>query len=363
MINKLKRKMNRYSVEDQIERFGLTKEEAELKILNIKKKISQKYNIYSISDQMKKFNISEEEAMVKIKQIKDINVFSVEWQMKRFNITKEEAEYKIKNIKDKNRETQSKMSQFDFNSMIPSKKEHWIKKGYSEDESIIKVKENIKQSTYNCNEFTKDRVNNPDKYIGIFDTSIEYYLKQGYSYDESKVKLSERQNTFTISKCIQKYGEVGGQKIWRDRQEKWSSSLLNNGNLKIGYSNISQVLFDNICEKLENTINIFYGRKNNEISLSNGKRGFLYDFTDTLNKKIIEFNGDVYHGNPLLFKEDDRPHPFKDVTSKEIWEKDRIKIELANSHGFDVLVIWESEYKKDKENTIKRCLEFLKKSI
>ena len=73
-----KKKMNRYSVEDQIERFGLTKEEAELKIINIKKKISQKYNIYSISDQMKKFNISEEEAMVKIKQIKDINVFSVE---------------------------------------------------------------------------------------------------------------------------------------------------------------------------------------------------------------------------------------------------------------------------------------------
>jgi hypothetical protein len=27
---------------------------------------------------------------------------------------------------------------------------------------------------------------------------------------------------------------------------------------------------------------------------------------------------------------------------------------------FDVLVIWDSEYKKDKEKVIKKCLKFLK---
>ena len=220
-----KKKMNRYSVEDQIERFGLTKEEAELKIINIKKKISQKYNIYSISDQMKKFNISEEEAIEKIKQIKDINVFSVEWQMKRFNITKEEAEYKIKNIKDKNRETQSKMSDFDFNSMIPSKKEHWIKKGYSEDESIEKVNINIKMSTKKCNDFVKDRKLNPEKYIGLYNTSLEYYLKKGYSEEDSKKLLSERQSTFSLEKCIKKYGTDEGIKKLKIRQDKWIKSL------------------------------------------------------------------------------------------------------------------------------------------
>ncbi len=30
---------------------------------------------------------------------------------------------------------------------------------------------------------------------------------------------------------------------------------------------------------------------------------FLYDFN--LKNKIIEFNGDIYHGNPNFFKEDD----------------------------------------------------------
>lgn len=357
--------MNRYSIEDQIERFGLTKEEAELKILNIKKKISQKYNIYSISDQMKKFNISEEEAIVKIKQIKDVNVFSVEWQIKKFNITKEEAEDKIESIKNKLKESQSKMTDFDFNSMIPSKKEHWIKKGYSEEESIIKSKENIKQATYNCNKFVKDKSKNPLKYTGMYDTSIEYYLKKGYSVDESRELLKKRQTTFTISKCIIKYGEVDGLKKWKERQEKWTSSLLNNGNLKIGYSNISQVLFDKICENLKSDEHIYYGKKNKEISIANSKskRGFLYDFTDTFNKKIIEFNGDIYHGNPNIYKDSDKPNPFKDLTCMDLWQKDKIKIDLAKSNGFDVLVIWESEYKKDKENTIKRCLEFLNKSV
>jgi putative intracellular protease/amidase len=29
-------------------------------------------------------------------------------------------------------------------------------------------------------------------------------------------------------------------------------------------------------------------------------------------------------------------------------------------NGFEVLVIWDSEYKDNKEKTLKRCLEFLK---
>lgn len=353
--------MNRYSIEDQIERFGLSREDAEEKIKQIKNNI-HKWNIYSIDDQMSKFGLSKEEAEEKIKQIKNVNVFSIEWQINKFGLSKEEAIEKIENIKNKLKESQSKMSEFDFNSMIPSKKEHWVKKGYSEEESNLKSNLNIKTATNNCNSFVEDKKLNPNKYIGIFNTSIDYYLKKGYSVEESKKLLKERQTTFTLEKCIKKYGEKIGIEKWKERQEKWSKSLLDNGNLKIGYSNISQIMFDKICENLKNDEYIFYGKKNKEISIANSKskRGFLYDFTDILNKKIIEFNGDIYHGNPSIYNEDDKPNPFKNITAKKLWERDRIKIELAESNGFDVLVIWESEYKKDKESTIKKCLEFLK---
>jgi G:T-mismatch repair DNA endonuclease (very short patch repair protein) len=45
--------------------------------------------------------------------------------------------------------------------------------------------------------------------------------------------------------------------------------------------------------------------------------------------------------------------------SKEIWNKDAEKIKAAEDNGFKVLVIWDSEFKKNKKETIEKCLNFL----
>ena len=37
------------------------------------------------------------------------------------------------------------------------------------------------------------------------------------------------------------------------------------------------------------------------------------------------------------------------------------KIKCAESYGYKVLTIWESEYKKDKKGTIQKCIDFLTK--
>ena len=95
--------------------------------------------------------------------------------------------------------------------------------------------------------------------------------------------------------------------------------------------------------------------------MSDNNGFYRYDFTDLKNKKIIEYNGDDYHANPNKYKSYDFPNPFrKDLSAKEIWVKDNKKIQLANSNGFDVLVIWDSEYKKNKEEIINKCKNFLK---
>lgn len=220
--------MNRYSIEDQIERFGLSREDAEEKIKQIKNNI-HKWNIYSIDDQMSKFGLSKEEAEEKIKQIKNVNVFSIEWQINKFGLSKEEAIEKIENIKNKLKESQSKMSEFDFNSMIPSKKEHWVKKGYSEEESNLKSNLNIKTATNNCNSFVEDKKLNPNKYIGIFNTSIDYYLKKGYSVEESKKLL--------------KYAN----------KEGWAHKTENN------YKSHKLITFNNVKLKAEMTVKIKTG--------------------------------------------------------------------------------------------------------
>ncbi len=354
--------MNRFSIEDQMERYNITREDAEDKIKELKKCSINKWNIYSVEDQMKRYNITREEAENKIKEIKNVNVFSVEWQMNKFNISKDDAILKIESIKNKHKNTQSKMTEFDFNSMLPSKKEHWIKKGFSEEDSILKSKEIIKQATYKLNEFNKDKLLNPKKYIGMFNTSIEYYLKKGYSKEESRELLKERQSTFSMSKCIEKYGKEEGMQKWKNRQEKWLRSLMVNGNLKNGYSKISNEMFCKIVNRLniEESDYVKYYNLNGEFFIESDNTYYLYDFK-YLNK-IIEFNGDVYHGNPTIYKEDDICVNFKDkpLIAKELWERDRIKTNLAIENGFEILTICESEYKSNKELTIKKCLDFIK---
>lgn len=47
-------------------------------------------------------------------------------------------------------------------------------------------------------------------------TNIEYWLKQGLTIEEARTRLRERQSTFTLEKCIEKYRKRrGGLKIYK----------------------------------------------------------------------------------------------------------------------------------------------------
>ena len=57
-----------------------------------------------------------------------------------------------------------------------------------------------------------------------YTTRIEYYLHRGYTQEEAEIALKERQTTFSKDICVDKYGEVAGSKIWKDRQKVWQES-------------------------------------------------------------------------------------------------------------------------------------------
>ena len=67
------------------------------------------------------------------------------------------------------------------------------------------------------------------------------------------------------------------------------------------------------------------------------------------------------HGNPNKYSWNDYPNPFnKNITAKEIWDKDEDKIRVAKNNGFDILIIWDSEYRwGDKQVIINKCVDFL----
>jgi G:T-mismatch repair DNA endonuclease (very short patch repair protein) len=85
-------------------------------------------------------------------------------------------------------------------------------------------------------------------------------------------------------------------------------------------------------------------------------RTFSYDFV--FEKKVIEFYGDYWHCNPQIYDKD-YFHKYLQMTAEEIWEDNNLKNECIKQEGYDVLIIWESDYKKDKEATVQKCIEFL----
>ena len=236
--------------------------------------------------------------------------------------------------------------------LAPSNVEFWQKKGFSKNKSKRKV---FKNQSYAAKFVDCEKRLLPNK--------VDYWKNLGFSDEESVKKVSFIQTTFSREICIEKYGEEKGLEIFTNRQKLWMNSLNTNGNLKIGYSKISQELFKIINERIQG--NFKYATLNGEFSLPRKNGGvWIYDFVDLDKKKIIEYNGDMYHANPNTCNENDTPHPFrKNLLSIDIWNKDIEKEKIANENGFTVLKIWDSEFRRrtqqDKELVIQKCIEFI----
>lgn len=75
------------------------------------------------------------------------------------------------------------------------------------------------------------------------------------------------------------------------------------------------------------------------------------------NKKIIiEFNGTYWHCDPRFYKLD-YYHDFKEKTASLIWEEDKKRIENFKNFGYRTFVIWEYDYKTNKEVIIKDLIK------
>lgn len=82
--------------------------------------------------------------------------------------------------------------------------------------------------------------------------------------------------------------------------------------------------------------------------------GKIFDIYVPKFNLLIEYNGDYWHCNPKKYNED-YLHIKKNKLAKEIWLYDKNKLDLSSSLGYINEVIWESDYKKDK-NIIKKLI-------
>jgi len=76
------------------------------------------------------------------------------------------------------------------------------------------------------------------------------------------------------------------------------------------------------------------------------KTKYKVDGYDKETNTVYEFHGDVFHGNPDIFKDDEKCHPYnKNITAKELYDNTIQREEEIKSLGYNLVVIWENNYK------------------
>lgn len=99
--------------------------------------------------------------------------------------------------------------------------QYWLIRGYTKDHATSNIK--TLQSKAG-NSFAKKIKDNPEMYTAINPTQIGYWLKKGYTEDEAIILISERQRTFSLDKCIAKWGLEEGTNRFNERNDRWLKS-------------------------------------------------------------------------------------------------------------------------------------------
>ena len=184
-------------------------------------------------------------------------------------------------------------------------------------------------------------------------TNYDYWLKfTNGNVDEANKLYKERQTTFSLEKLQAKYGKDEGYKRWSERQEKWKQKVFCD-ELWIGQG--KSKICEDFCNQVIEILNVSDFEKEKHIRY-NQKNAYKYDLR--IKNLIIEFNGDYYHCNPTI-KPYSNPEYFNKVkgkTSEQIWKEDDLKIKLARDKGFFVHIVWENDWRQNKE----RCLQKIK---
>jgi len=246
---------------------------------------------------------------------------------------------------------------FERNSRRPIRKEYWIKLGYSDNEALELAKttkdKNNKKGAKAAGKSVFRRVTSK--------RCAEYFIARGHSPEEAAGLVSENQKFFSKDICIKKYGEEEGTKIWQKRQEQWQANLnakpddekarINRLKLTKGItvSKSEKIILDEIRQIFPDAVHQFTLHDSN-------KKQYIYDIM--VNNKIIEYNGDFWHLNPSIYSPNFVNSRTK-LKAVDKWVIDSVKLQHAQDLGYDVLVIWESDFKKRPQEIIQKCIQFL----
>jgi len=189
-------------------------------------------------------------------------------------------------------------------------------------------------------------------------TSLDSFVNRyGDEIGKERYELFCKRQSYinTYPYFVERYGSKLARNEYIKRMGPWLNSKPE------VYSKISQELFWNVSVALSDELQqkIKFAELNEECKFVTNIDSYIQvDFK--CGNKIIEFNGDFWHANPKQYKKNEiLTHPNNHVIAEELWDNDKKRIDWLESHGYEVLIIWESDYKKDKEQIINICINFI----
>jgi G:T-mismatch repair DNA endonuclease (very short patch repair protein) len=221
---------------------------------------------------------------------------------------------------------------------LPNTLEYWISRGVSREQAAINVHEVQRNRSLKSPAALKGA-------RGYSPRTVEYWIdKKGLSLEEAIAKVKQTQTTNGLEFYENKYGPIIGLSKFNERMQKW---LQSDGNRKMiaNRSKIALSLFDQLGKG-------FYG--NNEKTVRGKTSVHRVDFV--LGKKIIEFYGDYWHGNPTLYSANSM---IRNKKITDVWEHDLKKVQDLREKGYEVLIVWEHDYRTSPESVLSLCREHL----
>lgn len=213
--------------------------------------------------------------------------------------------------------------------------------------------------------FNKNRNYSDDKYK----TNLNGYIRR-YGEIEGTIKYKERCDKLRKNsklkkynfKCslngyINKYGEIIGTKKYKERCQKIGLTNSKQWYISKYGEKEGNERWEKYTTKIKKSLHKKQSNSSKKISILLEDLNIKYlsefhikeinkfcDFYLPNTNTIIEFYGDYWHCNPLIYKKDFY-HQFEKKTAFEIWQSDKKRIDSIYNHfnnEISIIIIWEN---------------------
>lgn len=248
-------------------------------------------------------------------------------------------------------------------------------KNYGESEGNCKWERYVKfQSDKNKFDYKREKYGWSKEEFDTFNKSrsvTEKNLIKKYGDERGKLMYDEyirkqRINGKTLEWFIEKNGDEAGRLIFNSMMNRKMIGSKNANSNGAFTSKASSGFFNNLDSYFRG-FNTQYYDKNGEYSVFiEDKKFYHLDYYIHDIMVCVEFFGDFFHANPMIYKDPEKIINIYGKISKvkDIWEKDRARIQaIKEICGIETVVVWERDYYNNKGNEsfykkiLKECIQ------